>query len=179
MVKYVRRNFLVPMPEFESFDDLNAHLEERCLERMEAKPRGHTETIGERMERDLDALMPLPPAPYDASDTHTTRVSSLSLVRYRTNDYSVPVAYGHREDVLGRGYVDRVVISCGTEVIAQPPSLLRAGRLRVRSHPLPAAAGAQDRRSGPGCATCRLGPPRGVRYTAPAAGVEDGQARQA
>ena len=27
---------------------------------MEAKLRGHTETIGERMERDLDALLPLP-----------------------------------------------------------------------------------------------------------------------
>ena len=109
MVRYVRRNFLVPMPEFDSFDDLNTHLEERCLDRMEAKPRGHSETIGERMERDLDALLSLPPAPYDASDTHTTRVSSLSLVRYRTNDYSVPVAYGHRE-VLVRGYVDWVVI---------------------------------------------------------------------
>ena len=96
MVKYVRRNFLVPIPSFESFDDLNSHLEERCL------------------ERDLDALMPLPPAPYDASDRHTTRVNSLSLVRYRTNDYSMPVAYGHRE-VLVRGYVDMVVISCGTE----------------------------------------------------------------
>ncbi len=47
-------------------------------------------------------------------------MSSLSLVRYRTNDYSVPVAYGYR-DVLVRGYVDQVVISCGTEVIARHP----------------------------------------------------------
>ena len=46
--------------------------------------------------------------------------TSLSLVRYRTNDYSVPVAYGYR-DVLVRGYVDAVVISCGTEVIARHP----------------------------------------------------------
>ncbi len=45
-------------------------------------------------------------------------MSSLSLVRYRTNDYSAPVAYGHR-DVLVKGYVDRVVISCGSEVIAR------------------------------------------------------------
>ena len=117
MIGYTRRNFLVPIPSFESFEALNSHLEERCLKRMEAKLRGHTETIGERMERDLDALLPLPAVPYDASDRHTTRVSSLSLVRYRTNDYSVPVAYGHRE-VL-RGYVDEVVISCGTEVIAR------------------------------------------------------------
>ena len=118
MVGYTRRNFLVPIPSFESFDSLNSHLEERCLKRMEAKLRGHTETIGERMERDLDALLPLPAVPYDASDRHTTRVSSLSLVRYRTNDYSVPVAYGHRE-VLVRGYVDEVVISCGTDVIVR------------------------------------------------------------
>ena len=47
-------------------------------------------------------------------------MSSLSLVRYRTNDYSVPVAYGHR-DVLVKGYVDRVVISCGAEIIARHP----------------------------------------------------------
>ena len=44
--------------------------------------------------------------------------TSLSLVRYRTNDYSVPVAYGYR-DVLVRGYVDEVVFSCGSEVIAR------------------------------------------------------------
>ena len=118
MVGYARRNFLVPIPSFDSFDSLNAHLEERCLKSMDARLRGHSESIGERMERDLAALLSLPSAPYDASDKHTTRVSSLSLVRYRTNDYSVPVGYGHR-DVLVRGYVDEVVISCGTEVIAR------------------------------------------------------------
>src|ERR1700736_2856263 len=42
------------------------------------------------------------------------------LVRYRGTDYSVPTAYGHRE-VLIRGYVHEVVISCGAEVIARHP----------------------------------------------------------
>ena len=77
---------------------------------MDARLRGHTESIGQRMERDLEALLPLSDAPYDACDKQAGRVSSLSLVRYRTNDYSVPVAYGHR-DVLVRGYVDEVVIN--------------------------------------------------------------------
>jgi len=63
------------------------------------------------------ALLPVPATAYDASDKHATRVSSLSLARYRTTDYSAPVAYGHR-DVLVRGYVHEVVISCGSEVIA-------------------------------------------------------------
>ena len=30
--------------------------------------RGHDETIGQRMERDLEALLPLPAVPYDACD---------------------------------------------------------------------------------------------------------------
>ena len=118
LVGYARRNFLVPIPSFESFDALNAYLEERCLERLGRRLRGHDETIGRRMERDLEALLPLPATPYDASDKHVSRVSSLSLVRYRTNDYPVPVAYGHMEVVV-RGYVGEVVISCGAEVIAR------------------------------------------------------------
>lgn len=70
-----------------------------------------------------------PAAPFDACDQATGRVSSQSLVRYRTNDYSVPVAYGHR-DVWVRGImpeaclrhdVDAVVIGCGGDVIARHP----------------------------------------------------------
>ena len=66
MVGYTRRNFLVPVPSFESFDALNAYLERRCLARMDAVLRGHSETIGQRMERDLEALLPLPAAACDA-----------------------------------------------------------------------------------------------------------------
>ena len=120
MVGYVRRTFLVPVPSFESFAVLNAHLERHRLERMDARLRGHTESIGQRLERDLEALPPLPATPYDACDQREGRVSPLSLVRYRTTDSSAPVAYGHR-DVLIRSYVDQVVISCGSEVIARHP----------------------------------------------------------
>ena len=120
LVGYARRNFLVPIPVFESFAALNAHLVECCRRRMDDRLRGHTETIGERLERDLAAFQkPLPP-PYDACEKVATTVSSLSLVRYRRNDYSVPTIYGHRE-VLVRGYVHEVVIACGAEVIARHP----------------------------------------------------------
>ena len=82
--------------------------------------RGRDGTIGERLERDLAAFQRPLPAPYDACEKVATSVSSLSLVRYRLNDYSVPTAYGHR-DVLVRGYVHEVVISCGAELIARHP----------------------------------------------------------
>ena len=168
LVGYMRRNFLVPIPSFESFDALNAHLEKRCLERMDAKLRGHSETIGQRMERDLDALMPLPAAPFDACEKQAGRVSSLSLVRYRTNDYSVPVAYGHR-DVLVRGYVDPGCHQLRLGDYRQAPTFLPARRFRLRSHPLPAAPGAEDGRPGPGRAPPGMGPPSGVLHPAPAA----------
>ena len=118
VVGFGRRNFLVPAPRFGSFDALNAHLEQQCLKRQDDIVRGHAETIGERMMRDLDALMTLPPTPYDACDKVSTRASSISMVRYRTNDYSVPVAYAHHE-IQVRGYVHEVVIGCGAEVIAR------------------------------------------------------------
>ena len=114
MVGYVRRNFLVPIPSFESFTALNAHLEGRCLERMDSTLRGQSETIGQRMERDFDSLMPLPAFPYDACDRQAGRVSSRSQVRYKTTTTQCRWPM-----VLVRGYMDEVVISCGSEVIAR------------------------------------------------------------
>jgi len=118
LVGYARRNFMVPIPRVSSWQELNAHLEQQCRKRRERRLRGHSETIGERFERDRAALLPLPAAPYEACEKISTRVSSLSLVRYRSNDYSVPTQYGHRQ-VWVKGYVHEVVIASGSEVIAR------------------------------------------------------------
>jgi hypothetical protein len=91
-----------------------------CAKRRQAILRGHSTTIAERMQADFAAFMQLPPAPYDACHKVATRVSSLSLVRYRNNDYSVSTRYGHQE-VLAKGYVDRVEIVCRGETIAIHP----------------------------------------------------------
>jgi transposase len=118
IVGYSRRNFMVPIPRAHSWDELNAQLAERCRMRRERRLRGHKETIGERFERDRAAMLPLPAAPYEACEKISARVSSLSLVRYRSNDYSVPTQYGHRQ-IWVKGYVHEVVIACGSEVIAK------------------------------------------------------------
>src|SRR5579863_4034037 len=118
LVGYARRNFLVPVPRCASWDELNAHLLEQCRKRRQQRLRGKQKTIGERFEKDRAALLPLPETLYEACEKRAGRVSSLSLVRYRGNDYSVPVCWGHRE-VLIKGYVHEVVISCGAEVIAR------------------------------------------------------------
>ena len=118
LVGYARRNFMVPIPRVSSWQELNAHLEQQCRKRCERRLRGHSETIGERFERDRAALLPLPAAPYEACEKISARVSSMSLVRYRSNDYSVPTEYGHRQ-VWVKGYVHEVVIACASEVIAR------------------------------------------------------------
>jgi len=123
---------MVPAPRYDSFDDLNAHFEAKCLARQGDKLRGHNQTIGDRLMSDLDALMGLPPlgilaspipcrplvADYEACDHVSTRATSISMLRYRSNDYSVPVAYAHH-DVHVRGFVHEVIIGCGNEIIAR------------------------------------------------------------
>jgi transposase len=120
LVGYARRNFLVPIPAVASFAELNAKLEQHCLDRLNDRVRGQAGSIGERLERDLAALQPRPAVPYEACERRPARVSALSLVRYDRNDYSVPTAYGHRP-VLVHGYVGEVVIACGAEIIARHP----------------------------------------------------------
>jgi transposase len=50
LVGYARRNLMVPIPVFESFEAFNAHLLDCCRKRMGNRLRGHDETIGERLE---------------------------------------------------------------------------------------------------------------------------------
>lgn len=118
LVGYARRNFMVPVPRAASWQALNEEFVRDAVERRRQRLRGHKETIGERFERDRAVLLPLPAARFEACDKTTARVSSISLVRYRTNDYSVPTEYGHRQ-VLVKAYVHRIVIVCGCEVTAE------------------------------------------------------------
>lgn len=119
MVGFTRRNFMVPIPHAADIDALNAMLVERCRKRLDAELRGaEGAPIGARLEADRAAFMELPPTPFDACHKRPGRVSSLSLVRYQNTDYSVPVAYAHR-DILVRAYVDGVMIEAGGEEIAR------------------------------------------------------------
>src|SRR5713101_1403439 len=100
------------------FSELQSHY--LFADRFGRPGKGNDKGKGERLVRDRGALLPLPPVPYDACEKIAARVSSLSLVRYRGNDYSVPTAYGHRQ-VLIRGYVHEVVIACAAQQIARHP----------------------------------------------------------
>ena len=176
LVGYARRNFMVPIPRAASWEALNEQFVRDAMARRAQRLRGHTETIGERFERDRAVLLPLPAARFEACDKTTARVSSISLVRYSTNDYSVPTQYGHRQ-VLVKAYVHRIVIVAGSEVIAEHTAQLRTRSRHLRSAALSGSARTQEPRSGPGRAACRLAVARVLCATAPAAGGAAAEAR--
>jgi len=118
MVGFTRRTFMVPIPQARDIDELNAMFRGRCEARQRSVLRGETGTIAERLERDRAAFFDLPAVPFEACDQRPGRVSSQALVRYRNNDYSVPVAYAHRE-VIVKGYVAEVVITAAGDEIAR------------------------------------------------------------
>ena len=120
LVKFSRANFMVPVPEAASFEALNAMLEERCRARQGDHAGRHPGTIGERLAADTAALRALPAAPLEPCEKRAARVSSTALVRFRTNNYSVPTAYGFQH-VLVKAFVDEVVIlHSGCEIARHP-----------------------------------------------------------
>lgn len=126
LVGFARRNFMVPMPCFDSLEDFNDYLEERCRRRQGDILRGHSSSIGERLKADISAMNPLPAAPFEACHHQSGGVSSTSVVRYKDNDYSVPVRYGHRA-VWIKGFVDKVVIGLGADIIATHARSYKSG----------------------------------------------------
>ncbi|MFC6928869.1 IS21 family transposase, partial [Novosphingobium lubricantis] len=120
LVKHARSHFMVPIPHAPSFDDFNDELLGRCRARQEERAGRHSETIGRRLLADLAVMRALPAGQFEPCETRAARVSSTALVRYRTNDYSVPTRYGF-QDVMVKGFVDTVVILCGNEEIARHP----------------------------------------------------------
>ena len=86
LVWYARRNFLAPVRLSESLDAHNAYLEEEWLG---SSLRRYEETIGQTMERDPEAPLPLPAVPYITSDKHSSRVNSRRLAARFTQLYRV------------------------------------------------------------------------------------------
>jgi transposase len=118
LVGYSRRNFLVPVPSFNSFAELNAHLQAACIADMNRTVRGKPEGKAERFVTDQQALLQIPAESFESRRVVQARANSLSLVRFDCNDYSVPTSFAHHElTVLGG--IDQVSIASGPDVVAR------------------------------------------------------------
>jgi len=101
LVRYARRNFLVPMPEVSStepqgLEELNRSLLEACEADRGRQRAGENRTVGELYEEERAELLALPERPYECAARQTAKVDSSSRIRFETNAYSVPWQYVHR-----------------------------------------------------------------------------------
>lgn len=93
-VGYFRRRFLVPLPEVESYTELNTYLYQKCLAEDTRQVQGQPETIGEMWLEEKTALRSLPTHPFDCCRMIPVRLNRYSQIQVETNRYSVPTDKG-------------------------------------------------------------------------------------
>jgi transposase len=118
-----RRNHLVPVPEFDSLEQLNGQLAAWCVEDLSRTIVGRSETVGARLSREIDALRALPCSPFATWEQSTHSVNQKSMITVRRNHYSVPVR------LVGSKVAARVGAR-EIEVLAEGQSVARHPRLR-------------------------------------------------
>ncbi len=120
LVGFGRRNFLVPVPRVDSFEELNAELARRCEEDLDRTLRGKPGPKRRLLAEDQAAMRSLPDQPFDARRVTQATVCGLSLVRFDTNRYSVPVAHARRPITVVAS-VDEVRLVDSGRLIATHP----------------------------------------------------------
>jgi transposase len=133
MVGFARRNFLVPVPEAESWEALNAELVRRCQADLGRRLRGKDRPKGELLAAERPSLRPLPATGFEARRVELAHANSLSLVRFDENDYSVPTAYAH-QPITVVGGLDEVRLVCRDRLVARHPR--HWGREHITFDPL-------------------------------------------
>jgi transposase len=119
-VGFARRNFLVPIPRVDSFQELNAHLWQKCLDATQRRIRGQPTNIAGAWEMERPYLLPLPEQDFRCCTSRPVKANSYSQVVYETNRYSVPPDYADRQLVL-RAFPFRSEVLYLDEVIASHP----------------------------------------------------------
>lgn len=118
LIGFARRNFLVPVPQVASLKSLNTVLEDRCRTDLDKRTRGKPAPKSDLLREDQAAFLPLPKQAFEARRIASVSANSESLVRFDTNDYSVPVAYAHRE-ILVVATVDEVRLVHAARLVAR------------------------------------------------------------
>jgi transposase len=95
-VGYVRRNFLVPVPNVPTWQELNSRLEQDCIRDRQRPVAGQSEPIESLLGADRAAFLALPAEPFEPRRLEVVAINSLSLGRFDCNDYSVPTRYAYQ-----------------------------------------------------------------------------------
>jgi len=110
-VKWARRNLFVPLPHFSEWEGFNQRLAQECRRRQD-----------QRLDEERPSFLSVPPWPIPVGGKQSWTVSSLCLVRFDNNDYSVPCEFAHQHVSL-RADVGQVRIFAPQVIAAQAPLL--------------------------------------------------------
>jgi transposase len=116
-VGYAQRNFMTPLLEANSYEELNARLWKACQENLHRGVRGQLTSVADLLADERSQFLPLPAELFPASISSPVKPNGYSQVELDTNRYSVPVEHGNDHLVL-RAYPFRVEILLGEKVIA-------------------------------------------------------------
>lgn len=122
MVGYVKHNFFVRYPTFESWAHLNQMAEVWLAN--EADPRLHgtvKEVVSERFAKEQPHLKPLPTQRYDTSYLEYRTVAWDCYVDVRGNRYSVPATLAGQRVVIRIGLDETLRIFQGEQLVASHP----------------------------------------------------------
>jgi transposase len=133
LLDFARANFLVPVPATDDLARLNEQLEQNCHDDLDRKLRGKPGPKTQLLEEEQAAMLPFPKQSFEARRIVAGRASSLSLVRFDDNDYSVPTAYAHREITIVAS-VDEVRLISADRLVARHPR--HWGKEHVTYNPL-------------------------------------------
>jgi len=117
LVGYARRNYLVPVPEADSVDELNRRLWEHCMAYGGHRIAGRDKTVNECYEEERGRLVPLPPIAFSNIEISAGKVDKYATVIIDKNRYSVPTRYAGLR-VRSIIHVDRVEIFHGAQRMA-------------------------------------------------------------
>jgi hypothetical protein len=93
LVGFARRNFLVPVPEAETLEELNQKLLEECVAYGRHVIAGREHPVEDLFEQERDHLLDLPQTPFANDLTMPGKVDHYSTVIVDKNRYSVPTEH--------------------------------------------------------------------------------------
>ena len=120
LLGFARRNYLVPVPQVESLEALNETLIERLREDLERRLRGKPATKEALLAEERSSFLAISEKAFEARRVETAKASSLSLVRFDGNDYSVSTSYAHHP-VTAVGGIEEVRLVVGSRLVARHP----------------------------------------------------------
>ncbi len=82
LVKFSRSNFMVPIPEFNDFEEFNEKLADDCRKDLQRKLRGKDGTKFELLQEERQAMLSLPSTHIEARRVKSGKVTPLSLSRF-------------------------------------------------------------------------------------------------